>query len=708
MPPVEHGPGGDASQSTVSPFLVFMAEVGGQFARGVVVGGVVILLGQIFFRLIKTWYRRRQYSAYDAIPDYDPHPDCDLTYDDADDSSYIPQPLPPDPSTSTTPTPSLTKIKTGEPPVVRHCRLAVRAMLHLVEISPEVIPQAQLFTYRGLRAGGHQRQASVPAFSNPTTAIPVHKDAVLGDKEKQRDEPSAVRPKDESVTPPRSSLADESISMSSGGTRRKSSKKPKTERTSLGRASGARAAVEILEKSIDEGKITAALPSSKNSSPHRHASDIFDNSSSRQEVSFEESRSHETQSGVTDDILAPIKDFKKDDAHNKAPRRTKLAKSFSDFSIGQATNRASFHADTDDAISEENVSRHSVSSTTSTPSARLRKPQSAMPLGRRSTSSAVEDGHRNSPASPTPVRSSIPATYFAADHAHEWTIPGFGRIRFTDHAPLPFKALRTLFGYSFDELNESLARAFSVEMTAGKSESVFFETHNNRYLLKTLRGAEMENLRSFLPAYISYILDNPGTLLPRYLGLYTFERLTTVNGPASYSSGAGPNGRSFGASGKHLHQQYQSSQIDDALGTRFTVVLMAHVFDTDLEIAAKFDFKGSNVGRQALPDDLSALRLPHNRNPFSSHSSTSTAASGSDTTTSGSSRGNRSISFSNLPSEITLKEVDYQRLIAIGGARRLIMGERAKLAVLAQLRSDVALLRKWEFMDYRSVFWDKG
>ncbi|KAI9352756.1 hypothetical protein BDR26DRAFT_203870 [Obelidium mucronatum] len=57
----------------------------------------------------------------------------------------------------------------------------------------------------------------------------------------------------------------------------------------------------------------------------------------------------------------------------------------------------------------------------------------------------------------------------------------------------------------------------------GKSESVFVTTLDGRFKFKTLRGSEIENLRLFLPHYLAHVSKYPNTLLPRYLGLYTFE-----------------------------------------------------------------------------------------------------------------------------------------------------------------------------------------
>ncbi|KAJ3177964.1 WD repeat-containing protein 78 [Gaertneriomyces sp. JEL0708] len=251
--------------------------------------------------------------------------------------------------------------------------------------------------------------------------------------------------------------------------------------------------------------------------------------------------------------------------------------------------------------------------------------------------------------------------YFAAEHTYEWTLPGYGRVKFVDHAPLAFKAVRRAFGYSHDELAEALDGSCKLELSEGKSDSIFFLTQNRKFLFKTLRGSEPENLKSILPDYISHIGKYPSTLLPRYLGMYTFERVT-------------------GHQRRESNGTAGATPAEAALGSRFTVVLIATVFDTPLEVHAKFDFKGSNVGRQALAaDSTTAMKKRSSWDDqvvpqFNPHDSDM--------------------------SELTLKEVDFQRLIAVGEVGRFRMGQDMKEAVVNQLEEDVQFLRHRGFMDY--------
>ncbi|KAJ3089242.1 hypothetical protein HK102_006853 [Quaeritorhiza haematococci] len=140
-----------------------------------------------------------------------------------------------------------------------------------------------------------------------------------------------------------------------------------------------------------------------------------------------------------------------------------------------------------------------------------------------------------------------------AEHTYEWMIPGYGCVRFTDHAPLAFEALRRKFGYSnttpvnplssltttpsnstfpaaqhlpstSNSLESTLLNPFSSLYTSkGKSQSVFFGTHDKRVLFKTLRGSEAENLKGFLMGYLEHVEEWGDTFLPRFLGMGGFE-----------------------------------------------------------------------------------------------------------------------------------------------------------------------------------------
>ncbi|KAK3838118.1 MAG: hypothetical protein J3R72DRAFT_448917 [Linnemannia gamsii] len=239
--------------------------------------------------------------------------------------------------------------------------------------------------------------------------------------------------------------------------------------------------------------------------------------------------------------------------------------------------------------------------------------------------------------------------FFNVDQVHEWNIPSFGRVKFTDHAPLVFHAIRERFHYTLADMDEALSQPMTVMKTPGKSDAIFFASHNHgRFLLKTLRGAEPDNLKGFLSDYLGHIQKYPNTLLPRYLGMYTFEKLAgsklatgaTAVGVSSTidGSGLGATGMGFGGgdrdgsglggaaggatsrnksdatAAQHLHLNGTLlSGRDDGLPSKLVVVVLANVFDTPEVVHERYDFKGSNVGRRTLPIPVDGVAFRESR-----------------------------------------------------------------------------------------------
>ncbi|KAJ3218511.1 Phosphatidylinositol 5-phosphate 4-kinase type-2 alpha [Dinochytrium kinnereticum] len=315
---------------------------------------------------------------------------------------------------------------------------------------------------------------------------------------------------------------------------------------------------------------------------------------------------------------------------------------------------------------------------------------------------------------------------FTSENHFDWTIPGFGRVRFTDYAPLAFKAVRVQFGYSVKDLETALSDPCTAELTAGKSDSVFFKTENQRFLFKTLRGAEPENLRQFLPEYLSHITRFPDTFLPRYLGFYTFEM---VSRPSSNSS-------LMASQSSFTRPDNQRDLILSALSRSFTVVVMANVFDTDLEVAQRFDFKGSTVGRQTLSTTAVSEQVPDGviRPPVMSESKSlglgfedelifpstpgrSNSGPPQSPTypsqrfdpsqkmqsplSSAVKMGDSSESRLSIDvGQLTLKELDFERLLQARQSNLLHFGAERKRRFLCQFELDINLLKKYGFMDY--------
>jgi len=93
----------------------------------------------------------------------------------------------------------------------------------------------------------------------------------------------------------------------------------------------------------------------------------------------------------------------------------------------------------------------------------------------------------------------------------------------------------------------------------GKSGSVFYISHDDKFIIKTMRKSEMEGLKSWLHQYFAHVHTYPDTLLPKFFGLYSL--------------------RAMGSPKK----------------VRF--VVMENLFHTKHVIHKRFDLKGSSLGR---------------------------------------------------------------------------------------------------------------
>jgi 1-phosphatidylinositol-4-phosphate 5-kinase len=148
--------------------------------------------------------------------------------------------------------------------------------------------------------------------------------------------------------------------------------------------------------------------------------------------------------------------------------------------------------------------------------------------------------------------------------------------RFVDYAPMVFQKIRTNFGIQHSDYINSAGpeqllgnmllgnlSSLSELSSEGKSGAFFYHTADGRYLMKTITPKEHHLLRSMLTRYYDYIMQNPGTLIVRFLGLHCLKVPTRQ--------------------GKRPEKHY--------------FVVMNNVFNTPFEIHRRYDLKGSWVGR---------------------------------------------------------------------------------------------------------------
>jgi 1-phosphatidylinositol-4-phosphate 5-kinase len=144
-----------------------------------------------------------------------------------------------------------------------------------------------------------------------------------------------------------------------------------------------------------------------------------------------------------------------------------------------------------------------------------------------------------------------------------------GDFKWKDYAPGTFKSLRKRWGIDVGDFMLSLCgdAALRELPSPGKSGSVFYLSHDDKFIVKTMRKHEAKTLIEALPRYHAHVSKSESTLLTKFFGLY---RVKT------------PKGRKV----------------------RF--IVMANLFRTELPIHRVYDLKGSTHGRYTKGGESSA------------------------------------------------------------------------------------------------------
>ena len=155
-------------------------------------------------------------------------------------------------------------------------------------------------------------------------------------------------------------------------------------------------------------------------------------------------------------------------------------------------------------------------------------------------------------------------------------------FKWKEYAPMAFRHLREHFDIDAGEYMVSLCGDQALRQLAspGKSGALFYSSHDDRFLIKTVRKHEMKLLRDLLPMYYKHVMENRDTLLTKFFGLY---RLKPLNSGGSRMSKAAGGSRTV----------------------RF--VVMNNLFCTDLRIHRRFDLKGSTQGRATPQEKIAKL-----------------------------------------------------------------------------------------------------
>lgn len=101
----------------------------------------------------------------------------------------------------------------------------------------------------------------------------------------------------------------------------------------------------------------------------------------------------------------------------------------------------------------------------------------------------------------------------------------YNEFKFKTYAPNAFRHFRALFGIKTDDYLLSVGSTQNQlrELTnPGASGSVFYLTHDDQFIMKTVQPKEAEFLLKLLPQYYMNLRQNPRTLLPKFFGQYCY------------------------------------------------------------------------------------------------------------------------------------------------------------------------------------------
>lgn len=133
--------------------------------------------------------------------------------------------------------------------------------------------------------------------------------------------------------------------------------------------------------------------------------------------------------------------------------------------------------------------------------------------------------------------------------------------KFQVYDPVCFQKICSHFNYKTADFLDAFSQPLQLGPSNGKSSSIFLYTACNRFLFKTTRGDEGQNLLNLLEEYLAHLEENHESILPRYLALVSMDQ----------------------------------NQVEDEVFApgKYTFVLIANWFYTDFFPVLKFDFKVS-------------------------------------------------------------------------------------------------------------------
>ncbi|XP_015580936.1 phosphatidylinositol 4-phosphate 5-kinase 8 isoform X2 [Ricinus communis] len=138
-----------------------------------------------------------------------------------------------------------------------------------------------------------------------------------------------------------------------------------------------------------------------------------------------------------------------------------------------------------------------------------------------------------------------------------------------DYCPMVFRNLREMFKLDAAEYMMSICGDDGLRelSSPGKSGSIFYLSHDDRFVIKTLKKSELKFFLKMLPNYYDHVGKHENTLITKFFGVHRIK----LRG-----------------------------------GRKVRFVVMGNMFCTELKIHRRYDLKGSTQGRFTDADKIEA------------------------------------------------------------------------------------------------------
>lgn len=136
-----------------------------------------------------------------------------------------------------------------------------------------------------------------------------------------------------------------------------------------------------------------------------------------------------------------------------------------------------------------------------------------------------------------------------------------------DYCPMVFRNLREMFKLNAADYMMSICGDDGLReiSSPGKSGSMFYLSHDDRFVIKTLRKSELKVFLKMLPSYYVHVQNFENTLITKFFGLH---------------------------------------RIKLKCGRKVRFVVMGNMFYTELRIHRRYDLKGSSYGRSTNKEKI--------------------------------------------------------------------------------------------------------